>query len=84
MGLNVLDKVVCLVMGDCDKKGEAFKNSPADTTAALVVVVVVFLLILLFAKYLWNNFACKFVTVLKPVRNVVDILALMVIFAMMS
>ena len=81
MGLvqNTLDKVRQLAT-----VGDKFGNvSETEVVVGeLVLLLVIWVLVLLFAKFLWNNYACRFITVLKPVRSILDILALQVILAM--
>lgn len=48
------------------------------------VMIIVFFLVMLFiilfvGKFLWNNVACKYVTIIKPVPSVVELLALILI-----
>jgi hypothetical protein len=45
----------------------------------LVFVVLILLLILLFGKFLWNNVACKYITIIKPVPSVVELLAIIIL-----
>lgn len=76
---NTLDKVRKLATA-----GDNFGNvSETEVVVGeLVLLLVIWVLVLLFAKFLWNNYACRFITVLKPVRNILDILALQVVLAM--
>tara|TARA_B100000927_G_scaffold282975_1_gene270216 strand:- start:1148 stop:1399 length:252 start_codon:yes stop_codon:yes gene_type:complete len=76
---NTLDKLRQLAT-----VGDKFGNvSETEVVVGeLVLLLVIWVLVLLFAKFLWNNYACRFITVLKPVRNILDILALQVVLAM--
>lgn len=45
----------------------------------LLIVIVILALVLIFGKYLWNNVACKYITIIKPVKNVIELLAIIVL-----
>ena len=71
---NTLDKLRQLATAG-DKFGNVSETEVV--VGELVLLLVIWVLVLLFAvKFLWNNYACRFITVLKPVRNILDILAL--------
>ena len=76
---NTLDKVRQLATGG-DKFGNVSETEVV--VGELFLLLVIWVIVLLFAKFLWNNYACRFITVLKPVRSILDILALQVILAM--
>ena len=44
-----------------------------------LLFAVMFVLVLLFGKYLWNEVASKYITVLKPVPSVLELLGLMIL-----
>ena len=48
----------------------------------LFALLTIQILILLFGKYLWNNYLVKYVTIVKPVKSVVDLLAISLILAL--
>jgi hypothetical protein len=50
--------------------------------AYFLLFVVMFILVLLFGKYLWNNIAVKYVTILKPVPGVLELLGLMILVSL--
>ena len=81
MGLiqNTIEQLKQLLTG-----GDNFGNVNKTEVVAgeLVLLLVLWVLVLLFAKFLWNNYACRFITVLKPVRGILDILALQIVIAM--
>ena len=76
---NTLEKLKKLFIG-----GDNFRNvSETEVVVAeLIILLVIWVLVLLFAKFLWNNYASRFITVLKPVRSILDILALQIVVAM--
>lgn len=54
--------------------------TPAQKAIMAIIVVVIMITIVLFlGKYLWNNFGCKYITILKPVRNVFELLAIIIL-----
>ena len=67
---------------------DTFDNvSVAKTQKSVLnrVMVIVFFLVMLFiilfvGKFLWNKVACKYVTIIKPVPSVVELLALILVF----
>lgn len=64
-------------------QSETFENvkrhSVGDAFLTLVIVALFLFVILVFGKYLWNKVGCKYITVLKPVPSVVELLALVVL-----
>ena len=76
---NTLDKLKKIVTSG-DNFGNV--NETEVVVGELVFLLVIWVLVLLFAKFLWNNYACRFITVLKPVRGILDILALQIVIAM--
>lgn len=55
----------------------------ALAVAYFLLFLVVFVLVLLFGKFLWNKVAVKYVTILKPVPGVLELLGLMVLAGML-
>lgn len=47
--------------------------------AYFLLFMVVFTLVLLFGTFLWNNIASKYITILKPVPGVLELLGIMVL-----
>lgn len=54
------------------------------TIVNLIVLVLVILVILLAGQWLWNNVACKLITVVKPVPSVWHLLGLIVLLDLIS
>lgn len=68
----------------CNRRTEEFEDAGKDHHFALALAyfllfMVVFTLVLLFGTYLWNNVATKYITILKPVPGVLELLGLMVL-----
>jgi hypothetical protein len=53
-------------------------QTPMSVLASLIAFFVVVLIIAYFGKFLWNNYITKLVSVAKPARSWVDIIALFV------
>jgi sterol desaturase/sphingolipid hydroxylase (fatty acid hydroxylase superfamily) len=76
----------------CGAIAESFTNQeqfgnvaiPQRTMMSRVMVVVfalvVLFLILFVGKFLWNKVGCKYVSIIKPVPSVVELLALILLF----
>lgn len=60
----------------------AYRNNV--TFVNLIVLVLVLVVILMAGKWLWNNVACKLVTVLKPVDTVWHLLGFIVLLDLVS
>lgn len=74
----------------CSKRTEGFDDEKKErrqyvglVISELLLAVAIFLLVLLFGRALWNNFAVKYITILKPVDSIWSLLALMVLFGLM-
>jgi hypothetical protein len=68
----------------CSKSVEGFENGQRKQHFALAIAyfllfLVVFILVLLFGTMLWNNVAVKYITILKPVPGVLELLGLMIL-----
>jgi len=48
----------------------------------VTVYVLLLLVILLVGKLLWNDYACKYITILKPVPSVVELLAIILLLSL--
>ena len=62
------------------------KNVDYNLSVAILffmLALMLFVAILFLGKLLWNNVAVKCVTVLKPVRSIVDILGLVVLSSLL-
>ena len=49
------------------------------TTSAMVLLLIYLVLLVMFGKYLWNEVACKHVSVLKPLSSVWQLLGLSIL-----
>lgn len=47
--------------------------------AYILLFIVVFIVVLLIGKYLWNEVGAKYITILKPIPSVVELLGIMVL-----
>jgi hypothetical protein len=54
-------------------------NRQVKPVVALIIAILALLIILLAGKWLWNNVATKYITVLRPVPSVWHLLGLMLI-----
>ena len=50
---------------------------------AFIMYFVVLFVFFCIAKVLWNKVGCKYITILKPVNSVVDIICLSIFFSIM-
>jgi hypothetical protein len=62
-------------------EGEAVakKRHFALALAYFLLFIVVFVVVLLIGKYLWNEVGSKYITILKPIPSVVELLGIMVL-----
>jgi hypothetical protein len=51
--------------------------------AYILLFTIIFIIILLIGKYLWNEVATKYITILKPIPSVVELLGIMVLIGLM-
>jgi hypothetical protein len=58
---------------------EGFTNATTNYIALLITLVLWILLVLFVAKLLWNDVLVQLVTVVKPTKNVYQMLGLMVL-----
>lgn len=76
----------CGSVVDSVTDNERFTNLQRRSAGAVVLVVtlaVVVLFVLLFlVKYLWNNVACKYITIIKPVPSVLQLLGVILLIHM--
>lgn len=54
------------------------KKSTVNALVSLAFLVLVFTLVLVLGKWLWNDFLVKHITVLRPVKTVWQLVAIMV------
>jgi hypothetical protein len=72
-------------MMDAMSGHESFSNVMQKnelTTSDVVILVIYLVLLIIFGKYLWNEVACKHVTVLKPLSSVWQLLGLSLLVQM--
>lgn len=70
------------VMMDSMSGQESFTNVMQKnelSTSAVVLLLVYLVLLVMFGKYLWNEVACKHVSVLKPLSSVWQLLGLSIL-----
>ena len=53
--------------------------TPVNPMVSLVIVILAIIIVLLAGKWLWNNIAARFITILKPVPSIWHLLSLMLI-----
>ena len=64
---------------------ETFRNTRnANATLSVVIAVILIAVILFLGKWLYNNFACKYVTVFKPVTTVWQFYGLVLAISMFT
>lgn len=66
--------------------GEVKQNVDYNLSVAVLffmLALLVFIAMLFLGKILWNNIAVKYITALKPVKSIVDILGLVVLSALL-
>lgn len=75
--------------GMLSKKSEAFLDQEQyEQLLAIGTYAIIFYFVMLFifffiAKVLWNNVGCKYITILKPVNSVFDIICISIFFSVM-
>lgn len=70
------------VMMDSMSGHESFTNVMEKnelSTSAIVMLLIYLVLLVMFGKYLWNEVACKHVSVLKPLSSVWQLLGLSIL-----
>lgn len=70
------------VMMDSNNGHESFTNVMQKnelTTSDIVLLLIYLVLLVVFGKYLWNEVACKHVSVLKPLSSVWQLLGLSIL-----
>lgn len=70
------------------QKGEGFglgggrgsmTSSSGEALASLISLVIVYLILLLVGKFLWNEYLVKYVTIIKPIPGIIELLAISVL-----
>lgn len=64
-------------------KEEEFNNSRINMVPLLLAVITTQILLLFFGKYLWNNYLVKYVTIVSPVKSIVDVLAISILLSLL-
>ena len=75
---NVVNTGVEAVVNGNNESFEDIATRNGVTVAAVVFLVLLLTLVLVLGKWLWNDYAVKYVTVFKPVTSVWQLLGLMV------
>jgi hypothetical protein len=51
-------------------------SSTGEALASLISLVIVYIVLLLVGKFLWNEYLVKYVTIVKPIPSVIELLAI--------
>tara|TARA_Y100000992_G_C21009352_1_gene370322 strand:+ start:118 stop:360 length:243 start_codon:yes stop_codon:yes gene_type:complete len=62
---------------------ENFDGRKIDTLPLFLAVITIYLLLLIFGKFLWNEYLVKYVTIVKPIESIVDLLAIAILAALL-
>ena len=62
---------------------ENFNDRKIDTLPLFLAVITIYLLLLIFGKFLWNEYLVKYVTIVKPIESIVDLLAIAILPALL-
>jgi hypothetical protein len=54
-------------------------TTPVNPIVGLIIAILAIIIVLLAGKWLWNNIATRYITILKPVPSVWHLLGLMLI-----
>jgi hypothetical protein len=85
------DAVEVVMIGGGDEDRERFMNeggaytngSAARLIGRVIGLVLSVLIVLLIGKFLWNNAAVKLIAGLKPVKNILELLGLMLLIGLL-
>jgi hypothetical protein len=81
------DMAGCMVGGGYHNEGFMNENGNASATARVIGRVIGLVLsvviVLLVGKFLWNNAAVKLISGLKPVKNILELLGLMLLLGLL-
>ena len=55
------------------------EHSMANAVASMISLVIVYVLLLLVGKFLWNEYLVKYVTIVKPLPGIVELMAISVL-----
>jgi hypothetical protein len=79
---EVLEKCVRACLDNSVEKFGGAKGMPSSTGEALsslISLVIVYIILLLVGKFLWNEYLVKYITIVKPIPGVIELLAISVI-----
>jgi hypothetical protein len=79
---DLIEKFVLSSLQTTEKFGGARNSMPSSTSealASLISLVIVYIVLLLVGKFLWNEYLVKYVTIVKPIPGVIELLAISVI-----
>ena len=62
---------------------EAFGKTSFRLLPFILAIVISQVLVLLIGKWLWNDFLSKYITVIKPVDSIWDLLAISIIITLL-
>jgi hypothetical protein len=67
--------------GGSEKFGgaRASADSSNDAFASLISFIIVYVILLFIGKFLWNNYLVKYVTIVKPIPGVIELIAISVL-----
>ena len=54
-------------------------SSTGEALASLISLVIVYIILLLVGKFLWNEYLVKYVTIVKPIPGIIELLAISVL-----
>lgn len=54
-------------------------TTPVNPVVGLIIAILAIIIVLLAGKWLWNNIAARYITILKPVPSIWHLLGLMLI-----
>jgi hypothetical protein len=80
---NVIENFVKAAVNEVEKFGGARTTTQSTSTteafASLVGLVIVYIILLLVGKFLWNEYLVKYVTIVKPLPGIVELMAISVL-----
>jgi hypothetical protein len=77
---DVIEQFVLAGLNSTEKFGGArYTSSPNNAFASLISLVIVYIILLLVGKFLWNEYLVKYVTIVKPLPGIVELMAISVL-----
>jgi hypothetical protein len=79
---SIIEKFVLAGLQNTENFGGGRGSMPSSTgeaLASLISLVIVYLILLLVGKFLWNEYLVKYVTIVKPIPGIVELLAFSVL-----